>query len=765
MRKRVLGGILVAGLFTRSALGTTTFYTWTGGAGDELWSNPANWSPSGVPDASSDVTLDAAKASSTTLDLGGGTWAASELRFSNTAQGTPFLITDGILDCAGIASAQTDAQDTISAGLTTSTSSFLIGTYRQPLLISGIIGGNGVGRNDFSVYINSTYLTPLEGPVFTNANTYTGTTYIGSSNLKLSGATGSIQASAAIRLDTGTITIDNSTASNNDRIGDTAPILLGGGSSIAVIGNALAASTEIVGDVTLSGGNQALQAYSGGAFATLQMNSLSRSVGQTLTVLLSDGSATPSGRLLVSHPASLGLVGGGGVSNNPNISILPYAKAQDGTFVTYDPGPDGIAGNSDDVGLRPLNVTTEYATSIPDGIIGTLNVRLDGKSQTISNATAVDALAMNNASVSIGQGKQLTINSGAITLSTSSASMAAFSGPGALAFPSGEAIIYTNGAGGPARYVLDAPISGSTHLTKSGTGTLVLTQANPFTGVDITDGMLVSQAQGALGTGTIMIGGVSGGLIFEGVSQTVPGQVVFGGPGTPERAFAETISVASGLRVDLTGGVSQDNLVKAGNGYLHVSGTSGYGVGWIYVDAGLLRLDTNISPLQIQVSAPGTLAGQINAFAIYGSGTVWPGAGLQSGASTITASDFAGGLNYKFNIDGSSAGLYDQLIVTTGIDLSGTLDLNRTYSPSLDTQFTIIDNQSWIRTEVGGTFAGLPEGATFWSGDDEFQITYQGGDGNDVVLTVVSTPEPSAIFGVGACAAVGLLCRRRRWVG
>jgi hypothetical protein len=37
---------------------------------------------------------------------------------------------------------------------------------------------------------------------------------------------------------------------------------------------------------------------------------------------------------------------------------------------------------------------------------------------------------------------------------------------------------------------------------------------------------------------------------------------------------------------------------------------------------------------------------------------------------------------------------------------------------------------------IGGTFAGLPEGAVFTQGGYQFQITYQGGSAaNSVVLT------------------------------
>jgi hypothetical protein len=56
--------------------------------------------------------------------------------------------------------------------------------------------------------------------------------------------------------------------------------------------------------------------------------------------------------------------------------------------------------------------------------------------------------------------------------------------------------------------------------------------------------------------------------------------------------------------------------------------------------------------------------------------------------------------------------------------------------------FMIISNGSLTSAgkpaPVQGTFAGLPEGKTFTSPGGQLQITYKGGDGNDVVLTVIA---------------------------
>jgi hypothetical protein len=63
--------------------------------------------------------------------------------------------------------------------------------------------------------------------------------------------------------------------------------------------------------------------------------------------------------------------------------------------------------------------------------------------------------------------------------------------------------------------------------------------------------------------------------------------------------------------------------------------------------------------------------------------------------------------------------------------------------PPHGTQFTIIKNNGG--SPVSGTFSGMPEGATFVTGSTTFQISYVGGSGHDVVLTVISPWVPTAL--------------------
>lgn len=84
---------------------------------------------------------------------------------------------------------------------------------------------------------------------------------------------------------------------------------------------------------------------------------------------------------------------------------------------------------------------------------------------------------------------------------------------------------------------------------------------------------------------------------------------------------------------------------------------------------------------------------------------------------------------------------YDQLKVTGTVDVTnGTLNtiLYNGFKPVKSQTYKIIDNDG--SDAVIGTFKNLPEGTTFTVNGYVLKISYVGGDGNDVVLTVQSVP-------------------------
>jgi hypothetical protein len=75
------------------------------------------------------------------------------------------------------------------------------------------------------------------------------------------------------------------------------------------------------------------------------------------------------------------------------------------------------------------------------------------------------------------------------------------------------------------------------------------------------------------------------------------------------------------------------------------------------------------------------------------------------------------------------------------VTVAGQLFLNVASLPAMGQTFTIIDNDG--TDPVNGIFSDLPEGAITTAGSSRFRISYRGGDGNDVTLTVLAN---TAVF-------------------
>jgi autotransporter-associated beta strand protein len=150
------------------------------------------------------------------------------------------------------------------------------------------------------------------------------------------------------------------------------------------------------------------------------------------------------------------------------------------------------------------------------------------------------------------------------------------------------------------------------------------------------------------------------------------------------------------------------------------------------------------------VSAGGTLkgTGTVTGLGVYLDGVFAPG--MSPGCITSTGDVFFYGGTYQAELGGTTACTgYDQLKVTGTVTLdvgnnpanpAGILDatIYGDFKPAKGNTFTIIDNDG--SDAVVGTFKGLAEGATFEVSGTVFKISYKGGDGNDVTLTVVSVP-------------------------
>lgn len=139
---------------------------------------------------------------------------------------------------------------------------------------------------------------------------------------------------------------------------------------------------------------------------------------------------------------------------------------------------------------------------------------------------------------------------------------------------------------------------------------------------------------------------------------------------------------------------------------------------------------------------------------ILAEGTLSPG--LSPGCFATADLALAGLSTYTVGVGGTTpCSQYDQVAVTGTVTLvsrgSATLNvsLESGFTPTVGQQFPIITNDG--NDAVTGVFAGLEEGSSFLVGGTRFTISYVGGDGNDVVLTVVA-PTAVVVASFGARA-------------
>ncbi|WP_198154878.1 autotransporter-associated beta strand repeat-containing protein, partial [Oceanibaculum pacificum] len=179
-----------------------------------------------------------------------------------------------------------------------------------------------------------------------------------------------------------------------------------------------------------------------------------------------------------------------------------------------------------------------------------------------------------------------------------------------------------------------------------------------------------------------------------------------------------------------------------GDGVLTLSGANSY-TGETIVSAGTLLVDDALAS-DVTVEDGAILGGSGDIAATV---TVNLGGTLAAGNSPgiLATGDLTlvAGAALEIEIEGNVAGLggYDQIDVTGTVDLGGAtleLELLGGFTPVLAESYTLIANDD--DDAVIGTFDGLAEGDVVTLDDRFLSVSYVGGDGNDVVLTVVQDP-------------------------
>ncbi|MBK8092972.1 MAG: autotransporter-associated beta strand repeat-containing protein [Verrucomicrobiaceae bacterium] len=313
------------------------------------------------------------------------------------------------------------------------------------------------------------------------------------------------------------------------------------------------------------------------------------------------------------------------------------------------------------------------------------------------NATAVATLGLSAAS--------FTINGGTTEYST--APTVTITGGG--------------GTGATATATLTSGIVSGITITNAGVG---YTSAPT---IAFTGGTVTTAGTNPAGTGNAT------NFVVSGIQVTNPGSgytsapsVTFSsGTGTTATANMSAVILAANSSIGGSGdlflhpGVSGAfTLTKVGNGTLTLNGTNTY--------SGATTISTG------RLALAGSLASAVTTNA-----AIFAPQGTPTTTANLTHASSA---TFQVRLNSSTVGSgYDQLTVSgTTVSLNGALDLICGPNLAPSSTFTILNKTS--TGAITGTFAGKANNSTFTDDGYTFQITYAGGTGNDVVLTLITTP-------------------------
>ncbi len=310
----------------------------------------------------------------------------------------------------------------------------------------------------------------------------------------------------------------------------------------------------------------------------------------------------------------------------------------------------------------------------------------------------------------------ITLKSG--TVAGAPGALLTFSG--ALAFGAASAdeahitIFGGAGLGAEARFLGDAS-GGTASFVMAGNGRLDISGENApgltIGSVGGSDGVVL------LGSNTLTVGNDNLSVIFGGEMQD-------GG---------------------FSGGVG-GSLAKIGAGVFNLSGANTY-TGGTTIVAGTINV------INTTGSATGSGPVQVNGGTLGGSGKVGGAVMIGSGAflapalgtkkkTTLTIQSnltFSAGATYSCTFQARGLKARTDLVVANGVTIIGgaNIDLRGQAQGTLEqgTVLTLIRNTA--ATPISGTFSNLPDGAIVDVNGNNLQADYEGGDGNDLTLTVV----------------------------
>ncbi len=465
--------------------------------------------------------------------------------------------------------------------------------------------------------------------------------------------------------------------------------------------------------------------------------------GPTGTMILGDASAPSTITLSTGVNANLSLVGvmgpivvndviqdatgiAGNISVNPQTDNFPVTFNAANTFT----GNANLGGGSAATGQIRLGLST-------DGDFGAINSGPLGVGTIVANCTnaTTPPLTPYNADRTLSNAVNINGNLGAANAPTENFNLN-LTGPISVVAATSRSIF--NNMTGTLTLGKSTVVDSTQPVTLSGTGTVTLTFAGGDSSATVVNDV-IQNGGGGLIPGLVA---VSGSIVRFNNDNTY-------GPSSPGTTTNTTVS---------------------GTGTLLVNNTTGSGTG-----------TGNVSVTGGTLGGTGTISQSVTATG----GAIAPGdPAVNNGAGTLNIGGnlaFSGTGGLTVELGGTTAGTdYDQLLVAGTADVSSagggtlTVSLINGFSPSVDTDFTVLTATGGLTTNAGagyGNFA-YPD-FTHWTTNytaDSVVVHYSAAGGAGAGSNLggnAAVPEPGAlILGILAVAALltsrGGVCRRQR---
>ncbi|MBW8780943.1 MAG: PEP-CTERM sorting domain-containing protein [Verrucomicrobia bacterium] len=311
---------------------------------------------------------------------------------------------------------------------------------------------------------------------------------------------------------------------------------------------------------------------------------------------------------------------------------------------------------------------------------------------------------------------------------------------------------------------IEGSISSPTGNTGTGRGiTIAGVDKQTINSVDIT---IPIQAPYAATTITNQTGGLIKGDSDSGIAFT----------SALSSGFSHTITNQAGATIQGGGATAPAIVTAADNVTINNAGTIDGSSSGKAITGGSGGLVVNITGASASVLGDITgAAGAANTMTISaGAGNSFSYASTIANFTTVSvlSGSFAlnGQLSLAFNgpTAGSASG-YGQLVFNSAetftLGNGSVLNLSLGFTPTVGEQFTLIDMVNGS-TVINGAFGNLADGSTYTQSGISYLVSYEGGTGNDLVLTVTAIPEPATTAMIFAGLAGGIACvlRRRRAV-